>query len=191
MDIVVKDLIQRLRTANDKVFVAGGFVRDTLMDNPGYRDVDVFLPVINSGNYRNEIDTILRTNVFGKSFNFTHTSAPEDGYPTMHTQIPQVYHCTFYGIHLDIVPFVLQKGQTTSPQNVLDTFDFGINQCAYDGENVVQTTACENDIKNRTLTLTNLKSIEELPKIMYQAARLQALYGLTFQTDIIEVKEKK
>lgn len=152
-------------------YLAGGMVRECLLDNPHPKDMDIFVSINNTssfGSIENHClnllnvefkdgiiksgkvtecgDFYLRGNYIGDDFNFF-------VYETQIKYQPFIYNSTtFDWIPLQII--FVNNSKYKSLLDVLRSFDIWLCRCAIDVNNeVVVLPECQYDIDNKTVTL--------------------------------------
>lgn len=115
--------------------IAGGAIRDYLLSVPP-KDIDVFCWSAALG-----------------SFDFTGFeplgSDRADEYAAM-SIIDIVQRTSRYGIQVDLVGIGIPEW---SPEAMVQTFDFGITRCWFDGERIHTTPEADHDLENSVVTL--------------------------------------
>jgi len=199
MDIVVKgvlDYIQGLEGHKNTV-LAGGAPRDLLLGLEP-QDYDLVIPSVSpkdihrlaqSINHEfNTLDMVCKTEDYsGRRSKFKSGTVAHTSNPTC------VYGFVIEGKKIDLIGY-RQDDDEEFPENVLKTFDFGLNMIYDNGSYVCDDIPnFRNDLDYRTMTLINLPSMSELPKAIKRFNKLNERYKevhgleLRFQANCLEI----
>lgn len=147
--------------------VAGGAVRDFyLRQEP--KDIDVFVPATCTEDFTSIIDSMDVSLAHGTIIsNFANPSAVSEYEAGEANEVFGVWEGEIIGVPVNIVG---RKSLGYGPVSLVETFDFGINQVAYDTDGQVQSSVLyEHDIAAKTFTLwhnrTYAQSLERFDRI--------------------------
>lgn len=136
------DLLAELQTIAPSAHIAGGAVRDTILEKP-LRDVDIFM----DDEHVEEAAKFLRSRLgFVKVGEWRQYLGFSD--PAM-TRVAK-FEKAEETIPLCIIGL---KSRYATPEANVARFDFGICMCAFDGENILQADEFYVDRDNKTFTL--------------------------------------
>jgi len=157
MDIRSVALLNLIKNFNatSHAILAGGAVRDTHY-KLAPRDYDIFVPcntpqgLIDVRQYLTEklnVTVNLKGTVYGEM-----------------TNLMGVLNFKYEDLDVDVIAKINDNDEDF-PDEVINTFNFGLNMIYFDGNNVIDTNEkFERDRDRMTMTLYNIKDISELPK---------------------------
>lgn len=181
MDPLVTDLIRTIRKATgfEKAFVAGGAVRDTMFKSQ-FADIDILVPSKSTKDFQNMIYRSLCEN---PAIPLYHASFPESSHYDRATKSWSVSVAEFKLLGLEIDVIGVKANPAMSQEDlicdVVGKFNFNINKIGYDGHNIVATDEFQRDFNNKTVTVSRLDSLNDLPKAMVKINGLTIKHGLT------------
>lgn len=158
--------------AGGKAIIAGGTVRDFLLGKP-HKDIDVFLPVAGRGVGGRWID--LLTHEFG--YRKMHVTPFAIEYLNWQPELKFVLGYTICSN--EVIQFVgidtqrLQR-HDWGVEAVVERFDFGLSQAAYDGKRIFVTDTFREDRANRTFTVTRCTGPADAERSRKRYERLAA-----------------
>lgn len=135
--------------------IAGGAVRDYLLGVPP-KDIDVFLPASawqTPASSDNEFGIMSDPRYGLGRIDAIHERQAE--YEAL-THVEMVSRGTIEGFTVDLVEIT----DDFDGESLVKTFDFGINRCWTTGRDVCQTFSCDDDLKNKTVTLYHRDRLE-------------------------------
>lgn len=135
--------------------VAGGAVRDFyLRQEP--KDIDVFVPATCTEDFTSIIGSLSALQAHGQIIGLMGDLSLASEYEAgEETEVFGVWEGEVIGVPVNIIG---RKSLNTSIHTLLRTFDFGINQVAYRGDQFYQTGEFIKDKLNTTFTLTHTRT---------------------------------
>lgn len=174
--LLLKDLqkIDKFKSA----VIAGGMVRDSHLGGD-WKDIDIFTPVnVTLGDIVNfekinlvSKDQGLPPKKYGPAFKY------------------KVYNFTYHDtIPVQIVYSAQYDSTLPYGEDLIQRFNYGIDQAYWDGEKEGSTEQFKSDIKHSYATLTKLDYLSNLPDAMEKFNRLKQKYPqLVFNSTVLEV----
>lgn len=187
VNVISKVLVPDLKKLLGRDFViAGGFIRDALLEGP-FKDVDVFIPVLNSSDFNETVNKIYDRS---EELKFSGLSPAGDlSYDFHKTGLRQVWNLKYREtIPVQIVGMIYQEKFDFKKFSdfLFSDFDYSINQCSYDGEEVYQSELCKSDMERRVARLLTVRgNPNNLEKAISKFTKLKEKYPvLRFETDL-------
>lgn len=169
---VWKDVITMLAQRGIPSVVAGGAVRDWRLSRE-VKDIDLWVAAHTADEFKDVLSKVRGAfgepiKVFAPATEYREWNWEFLGYETY-----ELGHEIIQVVGVDLgrpvpVPF--------SPAAVVDRFDFGICQAAYDGYTTFFTPAFENDVTNMEFTLLRGSTHKQLELSVARFVRLEAKY---------------
>ena len=157
------EIIKTIRTIAPQAHIAGGAVRDTILDKP-IHDIDVFM----DDEHVEEAARLLRSRLgFVKVGEWKQYLGFSD--PAM-TRVAK-FEKAEETIPLCIIGL---KSQYMAPEDNIGRFDFGVCMAAFDGENVIRADEFRDDVDNQTFTLCRADNIEQFNYSMERYRKITA-----------------
>ena len=157
------DLLAELQTVAPEAHVAGGAVRDTILEKP-IHDVDVFM----DERHVEEVAKVLRSRLgFVKVGEWKQYLGFSD--PAM-TRVAK-FEKAEETIPLCIIGL---KSNYTSPEANIARFDFGICMVAFDGENILRANEFAVDMEAETFTLCRADNLAQFSYSMSRYNKITA-----------------
>lgn len=161
--------------------IAGGYIRDNI-NNKKFKDIDIFLPVFRRGDYRDRILKI--KDIPG----LQQDPVPKEKYKGYHT----FYTSDWVWNNIPVQIIGHRFKDENFAEDLLQTFNFNIDRCYYDGIDTVITPEAQKDMDSATITLNQLKDLSYLPTAMKKYDRLKEKYtNFIFKCDCLEITNKK
>ena len=181
IDIIGQLLLKDLQKINKfkSAVIAGGMVRDSHLGGD-WKDIDIFTPV--SVTFR-DIVNLEKINLVMKDGGAAPKKYNNTGFNY------KVYNFTYH----DTIPVqIVYSAQydTTLPygEDLIQRFNYGIDQAYWNGEKEGSTEQFKSDLKHSCATLTKLDYLSELPSAMEKFNRLKQKYPqLIFNSTVLEV----
>ena len=136
------DLLAELQTIAPSAHIAGGAVRDTLLEKP-IRDVDVFM----DNEHVEEAAKVLRSRLgfvkVGAWVQYEGFSDPAMTCVAKFEKADETIPVCIIGL----------KSWCAAPDANIARFDFGVCMAAFDGENTIRAPEFDADVESKTFTL--------------------------------------
>lgn len=162
--------------------IAGGYVRDALLDAP-FKDIDVFIPCKNLSRFKMAAEELRdSTDIFDEISEWQ-----ENGYRELSPKFLGLYNAKFEGESVQFIGYQMEEDDFAT--ELIGDFHFYIDKVAYDGEELTVSHRHEEDVRHRTLTLCKLNSVMDLPGSMRKYERLHAKFPNYRFNTTIELKE--
>lgn len=185
MDIrakIILDTIKSVKGASNAC-IAGGAVRDMRI-NQYYgtrleaKDVDILVPIDAIW----DVDDALRKakiNPESKSAD-KYYSTSSKRYRSKH----HIFGFDYEGVSFDLISHAF-KDDEDFPQKAIDTFDYGICMCYYDGLSIIEDERFTTDMTSSKMTLYNLNSLQDLPRSIERFNRLNEKFRKSGLSDFL------
>ena len=159
--------------------IAGGYVRDSHLGRE-VKDIDVFFPRPPQGSMTKLFDHLgISKEVSKKNMKKYVTSF-----------FSSKYDAVIDGMEVDFVVNTLPDNEAFG-WSLLETFNYGLDMCFTNGEELFLSDDFNYDVKNSYLRLINLEGIHNLPHVMEKYARLKAKYPeYEFTSDYVLERRK-
>jgi len=164
MDIRAKHILNSIKKVPglEQSIIAGGACRDQYFNiNP--KDYDYFVP----NNYLviDVLNKLIGSNGVKSEKNYKYSKA---------LPIVTVINWNYEGLDIQVMISRYRNDEDFS-ENVMKSFDFGVNKIFYDGTPILNDTdEFQKDINNQTMTLYGLTNIKYLPKYVDRYNRISS-----------------
>ncbi len=177
MDIVARTLLNFVQQQDGykNAVLAGGSVRDFLLNGERpfeSNDYDIFIPKTSNDQKLSLIKGL--RDVVNNQYDKSNGEYPEGDF--------SVNCFTYQGKTFDLIIRNDLEDSELFGENLIDTFNFGINMAYYDGLSINTCHLFDQDIRNYTATLVNCSSNELLVKSMKKFINLETRWGLRFKS---------
>ena len=144
------DIIKTVRAIAPQAHVAGGAVRDTLLDKP-IRDIDVFVDDVAV----DEVATMLRSN-----FGYVKTG---EWVEYLGFSDPAMTRVAKFEKAEETIPLCIigLKSRYASPEANISRFDFGVCMAAFDGESTLRAAEFDDDVNDKAFTLLRADNFQQ------------------------------
>ena len=188
MKPIGQTLFQELRQTPgfQNCIIAGGFIRDSIC-NKEYTDVDVFVPID---------DIVEQEEKTEQGIKFPSSLSNPEYSPNTYSKLSLTYEDKWDLKYHDILDVDIMtmpvKGGPDFGETVVNSFDYGINMCWYDGE-IHTTKEFDRDREFGYITLQRLNRVKELPFMMKRFFKLQSKFkDFVFQSKVkFETEENR
>jgi hypothetical protein len=136
------NILKTIRTIAPQAHIAGGAVRDTLLDKE-IHDIDVFVDDVAV----DEVAKLLRSN-----FRYVKVGEWQE---YLGFSDPAMTRVAKFEKAEETIPLCIigLKSRYAAPQANISRFDFGVCMVAFDGENTIRTDEFDNDVSEKAFTL--------------------------------------
>lgn len=157
------DILKTIRTVAPQAHIAGGAVRDTILEKP-IHDIDVFVDDADV----EEVAKLLRSD-----FGYVKVGAWAQylGFSDPAMTCVAKFEKAEETIPLCIIGL---KSQYAAPEDNIARFDFGICMTAFDGESIIRADEFEVDVDNQTFTLCRADNMKQFEYSMVRYKKITA-----------------
>jgi hypothetical protein len=172
MDVIVKGVLSFIQQEKKNSVLAGGAARDAIFKVEP-KDYDIFVPTQD----RKDVSKIMNALVDEFGLSHLRNKTKEYGKTTVSTNLKNVNEFEIEGRKFDII-FVDEQDDEEFANNVVKTFDYGINMVYDDGNYLNDSNYLfTEDRAYGSMTLHNLKSMSHLPQMIDKFTRLNSKFG--------------
>lgn len=173
--------------------IAGGMVRDYIMKG-NFTDIDIYVPFNKDYSTDGGLNSNLIKLIEIKDFTNVSHSHSDFKYKYSSQKFNKVDAKYLGKIDVDIMvyPFDILKSTKRFGDFIVDSFNYGIDQCYFDGDNVTVTSEAHQDIENYRATLLKCDDVLQLPNSIAKFLKLKQKYkDLAFNTYLRLVNPKE
>ncbi len=182
---VLSDLKKKFKQFEHAV-IAGGMVRDNEFGQE-WKDIDVFIPY--RGNSGQLLSLLSKIDAAGIGLTPDGENRPLDEYKLFEFKVTNwLYH---KAIKVQLI-FVNTESNENFGKDLIERFNYGIDQGYYNGEEVIFSDQFLKDKKSGTISLVKLDNLSQLPEAMKKFYKLSEKYPkMRFASPLLEVKKNK
>jgi len=182
---VLSDLKKKFKQFEHAV-IAGGMVRDNEFGQE-WKDIDVFIPY--RGNSVQLLSLLSKIDAAGIGLTPDGDNRPRDEYKLFEFKVTNwLYH---KAIKVQLI-FVNTESNENFGKDLIERFNYGIDQGYYNGEEVIFSDQFLKDKKSGTISLVKLDNLSQLPDAMKKFYKLSEKYPkMRFASPLLEVKKNK
>jgi len=182
---VLSDLKKKFKQFEHAV-IAGGMVRDNEFGQE-WKDIDVFIPY--RGNSVQLLSLLSKIDAAGIGLTPDGDNRPRDEYKLFEFKVTNwLYH---KAIKVQLI-FVNTESNENFGKDLIERFNYGIDQGYYNGEEVIFSDQFLKDKKSGTISLVKLDNLSQLPEAMKKFYKLSEKYPkMRFASPLLEVKKNK
>ena len=170
--------------------IAGGMVRDHLMKG-NFTDIDIYVPFDIKFNY--PINKALTELIeIGDFSNVNHSSSLKYQYSSQKFNKIDAKYLGKIDVDIMVYPFDVVKSNYKFGDFIISNFNYGIDQCYFDGEEVCVSKEAKRDIDLYQATLLKCDDVLQLPDSIAKFFKLKQKYkDLAFNTHLKLVDSKE
>lgn len=182
---VLSDLKKKFKQFEHAV-IAGGMVRDNEFGQE-WKDIDVFIPY--RGNSVQLLSLLSKIDAAGIGLTPDGDNRPRDEYKLFEFKVTNwLYH---KAIKVQLI-FVNTESNENFGKDLIERFNYGIDQGYYNGEEVIFSDQFLKDKRSGTISLVKLDNLSQLPEAMKKFYKLSEKYPkMRFASPLLEVKKNK
>lgn len=172
--------IKKVPVFKDAV-IAGGMVRDHLMKG-NFTDIDIYVPFgVKSNNQLNK--AIIELIEIGDFSDVNYSSSLKYQYSSQKFNKVDAKYLGKIDVDIMVYSFDTLTSTKKFGDFIIDNFNYGIDQCYFDGDIITITNEARRDIENYRATLLKCDDILRLPDSIAKFFKLKQKYkDLAFNT---------
>lgn len=161
--------------------IAGGMVRDYLMKG-NFTDIDIYIPFgIKSDNQLNK--ALMKLIEIGDFSDINYSTGLKYQYSSQKFNKVDAKYLGKIDVDIMVYPFDSVTSTKKFGDFITDNFNYGIDQCYFDGDIISITSEARRDIENYRATLLKCDDVLNLPNSMAKFFKLKQKYkDLAFNT---------